>query len=56
MSYMEMARRIWSCGEPLPVDLAMRLLDLDYDIEALEEKYMHGNNAYTSAFETTEDE
>ena len=56
MSYMEMARRIWSRGEPLPVDLAMRLLDLGYDIEALEEKYMHHNSAYIGRFEDTEDE
>lgn len=56
MSCLEVAREIWASGEPLPVTLTMRLLDLGYDIEALEEKYMHHNGAYIGCFEDTEDE
>ena len=38
MSFIEMARRLLARGQPLPVDLAIRLLDLGYDVDALEGK------------------
>lgn len=31
------ARQIWAQGEPLPVDLYMRLTLAGYDVDALEE-------------------
>lgn len=51
MSYIQMARRIWRRGEPLPVDLAMRLHALGYDVAAMEEKYLHSYSSdYGSGF------
>jgi hypothetical protein len=33
------ARQFWERGEMLPLDLAASLIELGYDVEALEEKY-----------------
>lgn len=33
------ARLIWAAGEPLPVDLAVELAALGYDVPALEQRH-----------------
>ncbi len=55
MPYIQMARRIWARGEPLPLDLAIRLVEVGFDVDALEEKYLHSNSKYIGVFEDTED-
>ena len=36
---LQAAISIWRNGEPLPVDMAAGLLDLGYDVSALQERY-----------------
>lgn len=52
MSFIEMARRLLARGQPLPVDLAMRLLNLGYDVEALES----GKVRFIGRFEDADEE
>lgn len=35
------ARRIWAAGNTLPMDLAVKLMGLGYDVDALESKYLN---------------
>lgn len=39
----------------MPVDLAMRLYELGYNVERLEDKYLHGGNDYGDGFSYTDD-
>jgi hypothetical protein len=34
------ARQIWAHGEPLPVDLYVRLTNEGYDVDAMEQEYL----------------
>ena len=34
------ARRIWAAGEPIPVDLAIELSALGYDVALLEARHL----------------
>lgn len=36
---LDLALAIWECGDPIPVDLAMRLASEGFDVEALESKH-----------------
>ena len=37
---LTLARLYWLNGQPIPVDLAMRLTEQGYDVEALESIYL----------------
>ncbi|MGN6548401.1 MAG: hypothetical protein ACTHJ3_00690 [Pararhizobium sp.] len=39
MPYLVLAYRHWKNGEPIPVDLHIRLTDLGYDVASLEARY-----------------
>ncbi|WP_018868301.1 MULTISPECIES: hypothetical protein [unclassified Thioalkalivibrio] len=39
MTLLEIAETYWSEGEPLPLDIAMRLMAEGYDVEALEAEH-----------------
>lgn len=36
---LDLALAIWECGDPIPVDLAMRLAEQGLDVEALESQH-----------------
>ncbi|AIK68492.1 hypothetical protein Lo5R7ANS_22 [Mesorhizobium phage vB_MloP_Lo5R7ANS] len=39
MKYLTIAKLLWKRGQPLPVDLYMKLTDLGHNVEALERRY-----------------
>lgn len=40
MKHLAAAKYIWRRGNPIPVDLAMRLAGQGYDVHALEQEYL----------------
>jgi hypothetical protein len=39
MSHLTLAKLLWKRGQPLPVDLYIKLTDQGFDVEALERHY-----------------
>jgi len=39
VTYLSIAKLLWKRGQPLPVDLYMKLTDQGYDVAALERRY-----------------
>lgn len=41
---LRVARLYWADGQPVPLDIFYELLELGYDAQALEEKYLNNSN------------